>query len=167
MAAGSTYTPIATYTATGSITDYTFSSIPSTYTDLVVVCSITNTSAQTMYMRVNGDTNGNYSYTVINGTGSAASSYRGTNVTAGFQLGLGLAGLSTTNPAQFNVSVLNYANTTTYKTCLSRSGLASAEVEASVSLWRSTAAITSLTIRPSGGNMQSGSTFTLYGITAA
>ena len=167
MAAGSTYTPIATYTATGLITDYTFSSIPGTYTDLAIVCSITNSSAQTMYMRVNGDTGSNYSYTVLNGSGSSASSYRSVSTTAGFQLGLGLVGMSSTDPAQFNINVLNYANTTTYKTCLSRSGLASGEVEISASLWKSTSAITSLTIRPSGGSMQSGSTFTLYGILAA
>jgi hypothetical protein len=38
MAAGATYTPIATYTVSGSSTlTYTFSSIPSTYTDLVLV----------------------------------------------------------------------------------------------------------------------------------
>jgi hypothetical protein len=36
-----------------------------------------------------------------------------------------------------------------------------------VGLWRGTAAINSITIYPAGGNFASGSTLTLYGITAA
>jgi phage-related tail fiber protein len=168
MPAGATYSTIATTTLGSNATDYTFSSISGTYTDLYLVCSnLTNTSAQTMYARVNGDTGTNYSFTVLNGSGASASSYRSSSSSQGMQLGLGLVGLSTTNPAQFNVSFLNYSNTTTFKTTISRSGLASGETEASVSLWRSTAAITSITVRPSGGSLQTGTVLTLYGITAA
>ena len=168
MPAGSTYSTIATTTLGSNAADYTFSSIPGTYTDLVLVCSnVTNTSAQTLYARVNSDTGTNYSFTVLNGTGTAASSYRSSSSAQGMQLGLGLVGMSTTTPAQFNATFLNYSNTTTFKTSLSRSGLASGEVEASVSLWRSTAAITSITVRPSGGSLQTGTVLTLYGIAAA
>ena len=168
MPAGSTYSTIATTTLGSTSADYTFSSIPGTYTDLVLVCSnVTNTSSQTLYARLNGDTGTNYSLTVLNGTGTAASSYRVSSTAQGMQLGLGLSGLSTTTPSQFNASFFNYSNTTTFKTSISRSGIASGEVEASVALWRSTAAITSITVRPSGGSLQTGTVLTLYGISAA
>jgi hypothetical protein len=167
MPAGSTYSTIATFTATGNIADYTFSSIPSTFTDLVLTCSVTCSSTQTGYVRVNGDTGTNYSWTYFNGNGSTVSGGIQANATLGLQLGLSLVGMSATNPSVFNAFINNYANTNTFKCCVSRANGTGTEVESSVSLWRSTSAITSLTVRPSGGNWQSGSTFTLYGITAA
>ena len=64
------------------------------------------------------------------------------------------------------VHFMNYANTTTYKTVLTRSNNASRAVETLVSTWRSTAAINSIEYYASG-NFDTGSTFNLYGITAA
>jgi hypothetical protein len=167
MPAGGTYSTIATFTATGNITDYTFSSIPGTFTDLVLTCAVTCSSTQTMYMRVNGDTSTNYSWVFFNGNGSTVSGSNTGNNSAGFLGGLSLVGMSPTNPSVFNVFINNYANTNTFKTSVSRANGPGLEVESNVSLWRSTSAITSLTVRPSAGNWQSGSTFTLYGITAA
>ena len=65
MAAGSTYTPIATTTGTGSSGTITFTSIPSTYTDLRIILNGTETNA-TLYefdMRYNNDSGNNYSLT--------------------------------------------------------------------------------------------------------
>jgi hypothetical protein len=67
------------------------------------------------------------------------------------------------------INIQNYSNTTTYKTALLRSNLATGTypgVDAFVGLWRSTSAITSITILPASNNLLSGSTFTLYGIKA-
>ena len=64
---------------------------------------------------------------------------------------------------------MNYANTTTYKTVLSRDALNNASdgaVEAFVGLWRSTSAINTIQIKPDSGNFNTG-TFSLYGILAA
>lgn len=63
----------------------------------------------------------------------------------------------------------NYSNTTTFKTMIGRNGAAAFDVEASVQLWRSTSAINTLQLFAGQGgiNFTSGSTFTLYGITAA
>jgi hypothetical protein len=61
----------------------------------------------------------------------------------------------------------NYSNATTYKTALVRSmalGTPGNCVDAFVGTWRSTAAITSVTIR---GSVVSGTTYSLYGIKAA
>jgi hypothetical protein len=62
---------------------------------------------------------------------------------------------------------MNYSNTTTFKTMLNRSNVPSTGTGATVGLWRNTAAISSLTITSESGNLQSGSTFTLYGILKA
>jgi hypothetical protein len=61
----------------------------------------------------------------------------------------------------------NYSNTTTFKTFLSRTNVASDRVEALVGLWRSTSAITSITLYCGSNSFVTGSTFTLYGILKA
>jgi hypothetical protein len=62
---------------------------------------------------------------------------------------------------------MNYSNTTTYKTSIARYGTAGSLTLAQATLWRSTAAITSLTIVVLGSTFTAGSTFNLYGIAAA
>lgn len=164
MAAGSTYTPIQSITGTGSSNSITFSSIPSTYTDLVLICNFQlTTGAGTSWVRFNGDTGTNYSDTYIYGNGSTATSGRHSTIAQSYCADADSAGI-VTSIHHFE----NYANTTTYKTFLSRSNLVIAGVAAYVGLWRSTAAINSITFsNTSGGNFNTSSTFTLYGITAA
>jgi hypothetical protein len=65
------------------------------------------------------------------------------------------------------INIMNYANTTTYKTAISRLDDAANYVGTSVGLWRSTSAINSVTILAGTGNIPSGAMFTLYGIAAA
>jgi len=158
----STYTPIASQTLGSAASSVTFSSIPQGYTDLVLVSSMKATGAQ--YGRIavgNGtiDTNNNYSQTVLaNNYGS----YRYSNT--GMIYNYVDSTLSTSN---YNISIthlMNYSNTTTYKTILNRGNEASGSVEASVGLWRSTAAINIIKIYVTGDNFASGSTFSLYGI---
>ena len=167
MAAGSTYTPIATTTLGSSASSYTFSSIPSTYTDLVLVTTSKTTSGSNdAIIRFNSDSGTNYSSTILSGSGSAASSARTSNATYAF-----LDSYGWVTSSDFNVSVtqiMNYSNSTTYKTILARGNNASAGVDAIVSLWRSTSAINSITLFLAGSlTLASGSTFTLYGIAAA
>jgi hypothetical protein len=173
-----TYEPIATTTLGSAASSVTFSSISGAYTDLVLVMSAatTHTDATFPYMRFNGDSGSNYSYTEMNGDGTNATSARGSNQTIGWtspQIG----SISTTLGDNTTISnIINYSNSTTYKTYLSRANRASSAldyegVEAVVGLWRNTAAITSILIgnRRLGVdyNFASGSTFTLYGIKAA
>jgi hypothetical protein len=172
MAAGSTYTPIATASPSG-VNSYTFSSIPSTYTDLVLVGSFySNTNDVGVNAQFNGDTGTNYSYTVLIGTGSAAQSARASN-TASANLVAYNTGVGSTNgvycPAIMNL--MNYSNTSTYKTIMTRgftqNNGGNGEVTAYVNTWRSTAAINSIKVYYTSGNMASGTTLTLYGIAAA
>jgi len=163
-----TYEPITTTTVGSATTAVTLSSISASYTDLIVIISnIKCSTAETIYMRINGDTGTNYSSTWLAGNGSSASSSRQTNSSLGVLTGAYNTGLSSTNPSQAIMQINNYSNTTTYKSTLSRYGLGTVEVEAIAGLWRSTSAINSLTFRVNSGGFATGTTFTLYGILAA
>lgn len=169
MPAGNTYESIAIATASGSTNTVTFSSIPSTYTDLVLVTTIRSTGSSFSQTRIrfNGDSGSNYSGTVLLGNGSAASSYRETNAT---EMLVAYDALSS-NPSGFFsptiINIMNYANTTTNKTLLARNSNALGNAMADVFLWRSTAAINSVSIITANANFDAGSTFSLYGILAA
>ena len=169
MAAGATYTPIQTYTLSTATRPIVFSSIPQTYTDLVIVCNpilsgSTNYNFQFYFNADNASTN--YSITGLVGDGSSASSYAVTN----YAVGLGSAAVTarTTYGSQFNINIMSYANTTTYKTVITRANNAAAGSDANVNVWRSASAINTVTLQSDGGQtFAAGSTFTLYGIAAA
>ena len=166
MAAGNTYVALATQTLTGNAATVTFSSISGAYTDLVLIGSATSSSgAGEIGIQFNGDTGSNYSSTYMYGNGTAATSGRSINYT---QIYLERnATVRTTTRPMFRANIMNYSNTTTYKTVLTRADSASESVDAVVGLWRSTAAITSILIDGAGATFAIGSTFTLYGILAA
>jgi hypothetical protein len=164
-----TYEPIATQTVGTAIGTVTFASIPQTYTDLVlVVTSADNTdNTRATLLRFNSDTGTNYSFTEFYGNGASALSSRQNNFTSA-PLAYFVAP-DTTLGNSINVAhIMNYSNTTTYKTVFARENSLSAYGGAGlmVSLWRSTSAITSINVIESG-NFKVGSTFTLYGIKAA
>lgn len=168
MAAGSTYSTIATTTLGSAAASYTFSSIPSTYTDLVLIIAAAGTAGTDIAINYNGDTGTNYSETILWGNGTSAGSIRETNTNRPLLDYYG--GLSTTlgNTNQI-VNIMNYSNSTTYKTAIYRANNAGSGVDAGVALWRNTAAITSVTIKTTAGgaNLAIGSTLTLYGIACA
>ena len=168
MAAGNTYTPIKTFTLSNALAEVSFTSIPNTYTDLVLVFTgqFDSSGKQTVF-QFNGDNlanSVNYSDTLLGGTGTAAESGRDTNKGV-----MALGYMPTANAQIASIyRFMNYSNTTTYKTVLSRYNDAAAYTGTNVGLWRSTAAINSMRVLAyNGGNFNSGSTFSLYGIAAA
>lgn len=161
----STYTPIATNTLGSAAASVTFSSIASTYTDLIVVAAPLAGSAEELVMQFNGDTASNYSATLIWGTGTTAGSVRVSNQTYAYLNYYG--SVSTTQNTQI-FNIMNYSNTTTNKTVIGRANRADSGVDAAVAMWRSTAAINSVAIKlKNGSNFSIGSTFTLYGVKSA
>jgi hypothetical protein len=164
-----TYEPIATTTLGSAQSSVTFSSISGSFTDLVLVMNAKGTgftgSGTYPYVRYNSDSGTNYSRTYLSGNGSAASSGRGTSENLQYLVG----GTYIDGTFAYNsiTHFMNYSNTTTYKTMLSRANNSGVQVDALVGLWRSTSAITSIIIYSSSGNFDTGSTFTLYGIKAA
>lgn len=72
-----TYESIETTTLGSAAANITFSSIPSTYTDLVVVYTLkAETASADIYMRFNSDSGSNYSNTILWGNGTSAGSNR-------------------------------------------------------------------------------------------
>ena len=169
MPAGSTYSTIATTTLGSATNTVTFSSISGSYTDLVVISSFTVSSdSANVIVRFNNDSGSNYSSTRIEGTGTTASSNRSSSATSiGVESNIGSDDAS---PSTFIFNVMNYSNATTYKTMLTRTNAAVGTypgLTAQVGLWRSTSAINRIDIIQGGVNFKVGSTFTLYGISAA
>jgi len=161
MAAGSTYTPIATTTLGSAQSSVTFSSIAGTYTDLRLIMAFKSTAGGSLQIRFNGATTG-YSRTYLVGDGSTASSARSTNLDR-----LYLAGCYGTNQENHIVELMNYSNTTTYKTVLAKSSVPSDLILQEVGLWRDTSAINQIVATSDGTTFIAGSTFTLYGIASA
>ena len=159
-----TYTTIATQTLFTAASSVTFSSIPGSYTDLVLSSNFLNSGVGFSYIRINGDSGSNYSYTAMVGNGSAAFSQGGGSQTELYGLGAyQLYNGSINSLHYFN----NYSNTTNNKTVLGRYNGVTNEVTATVGLWRSTSAINSITLSLSANTFGINSTFTLYGIKAA
>jgi hypothetical protein len=167
-----TYEPIATTTLGSAALNVTFTSISGSYTDLVVVCDNLFSASLTPNLRIlfNTDTASNYSVTVLEGNGATAYSARQSSISGidfGYYTSLYPTSTSTA-PTNAIINVMNYSNSTTYKTVVGRANSSYSGTSANVGLWRSTAAITSVRISNSSAvNFTSGSTFTLYGIKAA
>lgn len=157
----STYTPIASQTlSNSSSSSVTFSSIPQTYTDLILVANGTSTSLFTLQMRFNSDASNNYWTNYFNGTGSAAASGR-----QGAMNTILLGEFYPTNNTNI-VQISNYTNSTNYK-MVSAQANNSGYVQSLTGLWLATSNITRIDLTSGGPEFVSGSTFTLYGIKAA
>ena len=170
-----TYEPIATTTLSTATASVTFSSISGSYTDLVLISQAGSTAGNNnLAARVNSDTGANYSITFLQGTGAVAASSRASNES---RITLSERGDLDSTLSCVNVShFMNYSNTTTYKTIISRANNAGGAgstsspygLSACINLWRNTAAITSIELfAATGTTFITGSTFSLYGITAA
>lgn len=159
----STYTPIASTTLGSAQSSVTFSGISGTYTDLVVIVNAKGITAANPGLRFNGDTGTNYSSTVVNSqTGAISFRYTSTTILYSHNAGASMNNVWTT----FIANIQNYSNSTTHKSVLSRYNTI-AELDEAAGLWRSTSAITSVTVITDSNNYDVGSTFTLYGIKAA
>jgi hypothetical protein len=164
-----TYVPIATYTLASSASTVTFGSggtLPQTYTDLVLVFNGTSSANSNGCLVFNSDSGSHYSNTYVLGNGSSASSGTGPNTSV-----MKMFYPNTTSSTAI-INLMNYSNTTTYKTGISRHSSTGNFALANVGLWRgstgsSTEAITSITVSVDSGTFSAGSTFTLYGIKAA
>ena len=168
----STYDKIATTTFTSSQASVDFTTITGAYTDLVIVANTLAYYPSSTYVelriRFNSDSASNYSSTGLRGTGSAASSSRYSSDTSIRQFFMGAESSDTGVRNNLIINIPNYSNTTTYKNALLRYNSANWVLGADIGLWRSTSAITSISI--ANDNSATGflaGTFTLYGIKAA
>jgi hypothetical protein len=162
-----TYEPIATNTLGSATASVTFSSIPATYTDLVLVLQAGTATNDNLGIRFNSDTGSNYSNTALSGNGTTVVSFRASGATSIIPQ----YHFVFNNNLNSNVilQIQNYSNATTNKTLLARSNNAGVSTDVGVGLWRNTAAITSVTLIGGsfGYSFITGSTFTLYGVKSA
>jgi len=157
----STYEKIAT-TTVSAVSSVTFSSIPATYTDLILVGVGSSSSSGTLYMQFNSVTSNQYSYISLYGNGSATGSGK---TAAGSATAFGYFGFYGTGQNNFICNIQNYANTNTFKTTISRSNDTVTYVATTAMLWQNTAAINNILIALNSGTFTG--TLSLYGIKAA
>lgn len=157
---GGYFTPIATYTLSSTISTYTFSSIPQTYLDLVIVCNLIGDTTNYVQFRYNGDTGANYDRQILSGSSGGGVSAWYDN--AQTYISPNYHDSSNTNYKQYSrTEIFGYAGSK-YKTSVTQGGSASGLTIAG-NTWRSTAAITSITLITNSGNFTTGSTVTIYG----
>jgi hypothetical protein len=163
--ATNTYVALDKITLGSATNTLTFTSIPQGYTDLMLVVSgqFASGTDYPVY-QFNGDTSSNYSDLALRGTGSAAQSGGAGNRVF---TSVSSYGATSSQPFAFYTNFMNYSNTTTHKSCLSRWSNAATETGENAGLWRSNTAINSIRVYSlSGNNFIVGSTFSLYGIAA-
>jgi hypothetical protein len=157
-----TYTALATRTLTGTAASVTFSSIPATYRDLVVVYRGTsaNTGIGSFTMRFNSDAATNYSYMLMDANAAGVTSPTNSFTSA-------VAGLTISSSQNISIAhIMDYSATDKHKTVIARgNAMGDSFVRVVASRWANTAAITSILCRTDqGSNFNSGATFSLYGI---
>jgi hypothetical protein len=168
----STYTFIASATVgAGGTANITFSSIPQTFTDLLVRLSLRSTGdVVNTSIRFNGSTSG-YTMTYLTGVGNANSSGRTSGETYFLTYGINPSSSTSNTFANTELYIPNYTgsvNKVMSMNALTENNATTAYISAVAHLWSNTAAITSVGISayPWGGlnNLAQYSTATLYGI---
>ena len=163
-----TYEKIQSTTLGSAQASISFTSIPSTFTDLrLTVTSVPSGSIQ-YGLRFNNDSSSLYSLTELVGNGSSAASDRDTNDTSLYFNYFTPTG--STIPAFMTADIFSYAGSTNKTSLLTwnndRNGAGDIVIY-TVGLYRSTSAINRLDIILTSGTMGTGTTATLYGILKA
>jgi len=166
-----TFTKIETITVgSGGVASITFSSIPTTYTDLVVLvsCRSSQVGAFADYGKITfNSSSSTFSYRDFYGNGTTASStngavntifvYQGNAATASTfgNASIYIPNYTGSNNKSFSIdSVVENNGTTAYQTI-------------TAGLWSTTTAINSVGLAPASGTWLEHSTFTRYGISNA
>jgi hypothetical protein len=158
----------------GGASTVTFSSIPSTYKHLQIRSIsrglTTGTSGVDLYLTLNSDTT-NYNGHQLYGDGtSAAASTTGAGTSNMYFGWIPRAGVTASAYGVYVTDLLDYQNTSKNKTVRSLGGWdgnGSGFAIYRSGLWQSTAAVSSIQISASVGNIAQYSQFALYGIKGA
>jgi hypothetical protein len=161
-----TYEAIKTYTATSDVSSFSWTSIPNTYDDLVIVAYLKNSAGSNYecYARFNNVSTGSlYTYCFVQ-------NYQG-NLQAGRNATINEIRQFKTSSARFSaheMNIMQYKNTNVYKTTVGRSGdVTMVSTILGYGQFRSYSAITDITlVMEPGANIVTGSKFDLYGIKA-
>jgi hypothetical protein len=156
---------------TGTVT---FSSIPATYRDLIVVCRGRGTNASTavnVLVRLNSDSGANYDRQYVAGANSSATAQASVAATDLFASAISIAAASATSgvASALEITIYDYKGTTFQKAAHATQDhkvgttTASLQVAEVSGFWRNTAAVTQIDLVLSAGNYASGTVVSLYG----
>ena len=165
LAAGD-YEPIFTTTVgAGGSASITFSTIPSTYKHLQIRAIALSSSSNHGDLQLNGDTATNYAGHSLEGDGGSVAAQAGATRSDMFSM-VRMAGSSGAVAASV-IDILDYASTNKYKTVRALRGFdnnGTGNIGLISGSWRSTSAISSITINARAGSFAQYSHFALYGI---
>jgi len=164
------YESIATVTVgSGGSSEINFTSIPATYTHLQIrgISNHSTSGASSLFCRFNSDSASNYSAHYLQGSGSSVAA--GAILTTYMYIGTGYGDANIYHGAV--IDILDYKDTNKYKTIRTLCGYdanGSGYVELTSGNWRSTSAVSSITLYYEGGrSMDQYTQFALYGIKGA
>ncbi len=153
----------STTVGAGGASSIDFTSIPSTFTDLVIKLSVRPNSADSIAIKFNGSTTG---YTSKNLEGSGASASSGSSPSSGRYINYAVLTTASTFTSA-DVYVPNYAGSS-YKSALAdgvgEANATTAYQDMNAILWSNTAAINQVTLYFVSQNLVQYSTAYLYGV---
>jgi hypothetical protein len=161
----SAYTPIQSMYLQTPTSSITFSNIPSTYQDLVLVMQLQASSTSSPHIILNNDTSSTYSSSALSGNGSAISPVGLNNQT--ILKASNSASVSSTDFSYIStIHFINYKSTSFTKQNIIRSSSSASGTDLMAGLWRNSSdPIRSITITTNSASTWSlGSTFDLYGV---
>ena len=164
-----TYTLIEAKTLTTTTASITFSSIPGTYTDLLLkISSRNNDIYNEIHFRFNGNSGNNYSGTNIYGNGSSAISSSSSSISSLQNLTVeSVSGQTSDTFGNTELYIPNYTSSNNKSVSadgVQENNATSAQAMLGAGIWAQTNAITSIEAFPSIGSFVAHSTFYLYGI---
>lgn len=169
-----TYSLIASSTAgAGGTTSFDFTSIPSTYTDLLLKFSTRDTTSgggavwSAVRIEFNSSAS-NFSGRILYGTGSSVAAQVNSGSPDGNVVGYSNSDTATASTfGNGELYIPNYAGSNNKSISLdsvSESNVTAALASLGASLWSSTSAITQVSLKPYSGSFKQYSTAYLYGI---
>jgi hypothetical protein len=163
-----TYVAIATVeVGSGGAADIEFTSIPSTYTDLVVKISARQGAENAFALTFNGETT-LFSVRRLQGDGSSATSNVAAGTTSAIRvIGIASSGSTANTFGNSEIYIPNYAgsnNKSVSIDAVNENNGTEAYMNLAAGLWSNTAAINQITITPLAGSIAQYSTAYIYGI---
>ena len=150
-------TALATVTLQAASSTVTFSGIPNTYRDLLLIVNVPETvGASTTYLRFNDDSGSNYTVVRLRGNGSAADGYSATIEGAILFWDPPLDCMAT-------AKIFDYSANDKHKTVLLKDSIPANRFDIQTARWANSNPITSLSAETGAGTFSAGSTFSLFG----
>ena len=152
-----TYELIAKNILGSNAASISFSSIPATYTDLLIVFSLrTNQASTSSNLKVTFNSNGTgYSRRSLQGDGSSAASYNGSSEAGILYIDINGANSTSSTFGSGGIYVPNYAGSTNKSASVEyawETNATAAGIGAIAALWANTAAIDTVTLTEQNGN---------------